>query len=56
MIEDLGGAFVRLIASSHLQPLYSIASDVSLPSDTFRAPERSVTEGLGQNQTQALQQ
>src|SRR5215467_10172436 len=31
----------------HLQPSCSIAFDVSLPSDTFRAPGRSVTEALG---------
>ena len=38
----------------HLQPSCSIAFDVSLPSDTFRAPGRSVTEALGHEQTHAL--
>jgi hypothetical protein len=39
----------------HLQPSCSIAFDVGLPSDTFRAPGCSVTEVLGHLQTHALQ-
>jgi hypothetical protein len=42
----------RTSTSGHLQPSSSIAFDVSLPSDTFRALGLSVTEALGQYQTQ----